>query len=124
MRRDHEPPAATARWGWRYHHIGIPTCEPREGEEHLPEYKLYHSGFAQSPYGVEWMRYESDSPVHKLVKTIPHVAFEVDDLDEALEGKVVLSPPSEPSAGVRTAMIVDGGCPIELIEFRKDGRDG
>ena len=70
------------------------------------------------------MRYEEDSPVHELVKTVPHVAFEVDDLDEALVGKVVLSPPGVPSDGVRAAMILDDGCPIELLEFRKDGRSG
>jgi hypothetical protein len=121
-RQDHEPPAATERWGWRYHHTGIPTRELRDGEDYLPEYKLYRSGFPDSPYGVEWMRYEDGSPVHDLVKTLPHVAFEVDDLDEALEGKEVLSAPGAPSDGVRAAMIVDNGCPIELIEFRKIGR--
>ncbi|MBN1631852.1 MAG: hypothetical protein JW990_19010, partial [Thermoleophilia bacterium] len=60
-------------------------------------------------------------PVHELVKKVPHVAFEVDDLDEALRGKTVLMPPGSPSAGVRTAMIVDDGCPIELIQFVRDG---
>lgn len=119
MRQDHEPPHAVHRWGWRYHHTGIPTGESRPGERYLPEFKIWVSGFTESPYGVEWMRFEADSPIPELVRTIPHVAFEVDDLDEALKGKQVLSPPGVPSAGVRAAMIVDNGCPIELIEFRK-----
>ncbi|MBN1319229.1 MAG: hypothetical protein JXA87_00165 [Thermoleophilia bacterium] len=123
-RQDHEPPIALERWGWRFHHVGIPTRQPRDHERYLPEYGLHRSGFPESPYGVEWMRYEESSPVHELVKALPHVAFEVDDLDEALEGKTVLSPPGAPSAGVRTAMIVDDGCPIELIEFRREGRAG
>ena len=75
------------------------------------------SGFSTSPYGVEWMRFDEGSPVHELIRTVPHVAFEVDDLDEALKGKQVLSAPGSPSAGVRAAMILDNGCPIELIEF-------
>lgn len=50
---------------------------------------------------------------------LPHVAFEVDDLDAELEGKEILSPPSSPSEGVRAAMIVHDGAPIELIEFRE-----
>ena len=116
MRRDHEPPPAM-RWGWRYHHTGIPTDQPREGERYLPEFKMYVSGFAESPYGVEWMRFEPDSPISELVRSVPHVAFEVDDLEEALKGKQILSTPSSPSAGVRVAMIIDNGCPIELIEF-------
>ncbi len=119
-RRDHEPPPATERWGWRYHHTGIPTDQPREGERYLAAYKLYVSGFSESPYGVEWMRFEPGSPVDALIRSVPHVAFEVDDLDAALAGKQVIAAPGSPSSGVRAAMIVDNGCPIELIEFTKD----
>ncbi len=117
-RSDDEPPAAL-RWGWRYHHTGIPTLQPHNGERYLPELKLYVAGFPESPYGIEWMRFDEDCPVPELVKTVPHVAFEVDDLDAALVGKTLLSAPSSPSHGVRVAMIVDRGCPIELLEFEK-----
>jgi len=121
-RRDDEAPAATREWGWRYHHTGVPTTAPRAGERFLPEYGLHVSGFAESPYGIEWMRFEPDSPVPELVRTVPHVAFEVDDLEVALRGKQVLSAPSSPSAGVRVAMIVHDGCPIELMQFTRDGQ--
>jgi hypothetical protein len=121
-RRDHEPPLATQRWGWRYHHTGIPTRRPRPGERYLPRLKMYVSGFGDSPYGVEWMRFEAGSPISKLVQTVPHVAFEVDDIDEALEGKRLLAAPGPPAPGVRVAMIVDDGCPIELLEFARKGR--
>ena len=116
-RQDHEPPEATGHWGWRYHHTGIPTGQPRDGERYLPEYKMYVSGFSESPYGIEWMRYEPGSPISELVRTVPHVAFEVDDLDEAVKGLEVLTPPTSSSEGIRVAMIIDNGCPIELIEF-------
>ena len=116
-RQDHEPPEATGHWGWRYHHTGIPTGQPRDGERYLPEYKMFVSGFSESPYGIEWMRYESGSPISELVRTVPHVAFEVDDLDEAVKGLEVLTPPTSSSEGIRVAMIIDNGCPIELIEF-------
>jgi hypothetical protein len=117
-REDHEEPWATQRWGWRYHHTGIPTTRQQPGERYLPQFKMYVSGFPDSPYGIEWMRFEPGSPISELVRTVPHVAFEVDDLDQALEGKQVLSPAGTPSSGVRAAMIVDNDCPIELIEFR------
>jgi hypothetical protein len=116
-RQDHEPPEATGHWGWRYHHTGIPTGQPRDGERYLPEYKMYVSGFSESPYGIEWMRFEPGSPISELVRTVPHVAFEVDDLDEAVKGLKVLTPPTSSSEGIRVAMIIDNGCPIELIEF-------
>jgi hypothetical protein len=116
-REDHEPPCATERWGWRYHHTGIPTREVRPDERYLAEFKVYVSGFPDSPFGVEWMRFEPGSPVPEVVRTMPHVAFEVDDLDAALADKEVVSAPGSPSTGVRAAMILDDGCPIELIEF-------
>jgi hypothetical protein len=117
-RQAHEPPAAIADRGWRYHHMGVPTKEPRAGEQYLKQFGMFVSGFHTSPYGVEWMRFEADSPLPAAIQTLPHIAFEVDDLDAALEGKEILYPPGSPSEGVRAAMIVDNGALIELIEFR------
>jgi hypothetical protein len=92
---------------------------PRNGERYIESLKLYVSGFDTSPYGIEWMRFEPDCPVSELVRNVPHVAFEVDDLDAELRGREILCEPSSPSDGVRAAMIVHNGAPIELIEFRK-----
>jgi hypothetical protein len=118
-RRDHEPPAAIAQYGWRFHHVGIPTETPRPGEQYLENLKMYVSGFETSPYGIEWMRFEPGCPVSDLVRTVPHVAFEVDDLDAALKGKQLIGGITSPSEGVRVAMIVDNGAPIELLEFSR-----
>ena len=119
-RADHEPPFATSHLGWRYHHLGIPTTIPRPNEQHLPELKIFVSGFDTSLYGIEWMRFEPDCEVSELVRTVPHIAFEVDDLDAALEGRTLCSEVSSPSKGVRVAMIIENGAPIELIEFQND----
>ena len=116
-RQDHEPPSAIAVEGWRYHHIGIPTQTPRQGEIYLPELKIHVSGFESSPCGIQWMRFDADAPYPEIVKTVPHVAFEVDNLAAALEGKEILMPPNSPSEGVTVAMILDHGAPVELLEF-------
>jgi hypothetical protein len=103
----------------KYHHIGIPTDIKRENEIYLEKYKMYVSGYEESPYGVEWMRFEPDSPLPELVKTVPHVAFEVDELEAAIQSKDVLIPPNNPSKGITVAFIVDNGAPIEFIAFAK-----
>jgi hypothetical protein len=100
-----------------YHHVGVPTDVPRAGETYLEQFKVYVAGFESSPYGVEWMRFEADSPLPDLVKTVPHVAFVVDDLDAALAGRQILIPPNRPSEGVTVAFIVHDGAPIELLQF-------
>ena len=101
----------------RYHHLGIPTTEVRAGERHLAALKVHVSGYETSPYHIEWMRFDADCPVPDLVRTVPHVAFEVDDLDAELVGKQVLIAPNSPSPGVRVAFIVDDGAPIELLQI-------
>jgi hypothetical protein len=117
IRQEHEPPVAVAEWGWRYHHLGIPIDVPRRGEIYLEQLGMYVSGFGTSPYGVEWMRFEPGSPVSELVQSVPHIAFEVDDLDRALDGKELIGEPSSPMEGVRVAMILHNGMPVELLEF-------
>lgn len=120
-RKEADPPLAIHEWGWRYHHLGVPTNERKEGEQYLPQFKFYVSGFDTSPYGIEWMRIEPDSPIHELIKTVPHLAFEVDDLDAELAHRnlTILTPPNSPCEGIRVAMIVHNGAPVELIEFDK-----
>jgi hypothetical protein len=102
-----------------YHHLGIPTTTPRPDEEYLERFKTYVSGYESSPYGVEWMRYEAGAPLPELVKTVPHLAFEVDDLEKELQGKKVIIQPNSPSEGVIVAFIEENGAPIEFLQISK-----
>jgi len=43
------------------------------------------------------MRFEPDGPIHTLIKSVPHIAFEVDGLEAEVEGKEVLTEPNSPS---------------------------
>jgi hypothetical protein len=106
-----------ARGMLKYHHLGIPTDVPREDETYLPDFKMYVSGYDTSPYGIEWMRFEPGCPLPELVKTVPHIAFEVDDLLEAIAGKEILIEPNSPSQGLIVAFIVDNGAPVEFLQF-------
>ncbi|MGE5350870.1 MAG: hypothetical protein ACM3P0_02230 [Acidobacteriota bacterium] len=119
-RKDNEEPFAVSQKGMRYHHLGIPTSEPRPDEKYLADFKMYVSGFDSSEYGIEWMRFEEGSPISEIIQKIPHIAFEVDDLDLAIRGKQLLGEISTPSKGVRTAMIIENGAPVEFLEFEKE----
>ena len=79
-------------------------------------------GLVIVPYGIEWMRFEKDSPINILIQTVPHIAFEVEDLDYELANRnfKVITEPNVPGEGIRVAMIEHNGSPIELIEFEKD----
>ena len=102
---------------FRYHHLGIPTSLARPEERYLPELGMHVSGYESSPFRIEWMRFDPDSPVPELVRKVPHVAFEVDDLEAALDGREVLIEPNSPSPGVLVAFVVDNGAPVELMQI-------
>lgn len=102
-----------------YHHIGIPTERPRAGEKYHRELKFYSSGLDSSAYGIEWMRFDADCDIPELVRTTPHVAFEVDNLEAELEGKEVIIAPNSPSEGVRVAFIVENDAPIEFLQIAR-----
>jgi hypothetical protein len=101
----------------RYHHIGIPTNRPLPKEDYIEQSKVYASGYLHSPYGVEWMKFEPGCDLPELVKTVPHVAFVVDDIRAAIAGKEILIQPNCPAEGVTVAFIVDNGAPIEFLQF-------
>ncbi len=101
----------------RFHHVGIPTTGPKEGETYRADFKLFITDIDSHPYRVEWLRFEPDSPMPKLIQTVAHVAFEVDDLQKAIEGKEVLIQPKTLPSGVRIAFIAEGGAPIEFMQL-------
>ena len=103
-----------------FNHIGIPTKESFDGEIDLPHLKMTVSDHQNNPYGIQWQRYWENASYPDLVKTVPHVAFVVDDLQKELEGKNVIIQPNSPSEGLTVAFIEVNGAPIELMEYQKN----
>ncbi|RTR33714.1 hypothetical protein [Shewanella atlantica] len=103
----------------KFNHLGIPTTASFEGEIDLPHLKITVSDHENNPYGIQWQRFWADAPYPELVKTVPHVAFEVDDLMVELQGKKVIIEPSSPSEGLMVAFIEVNGAPVELMEYSK-----
>ncbi|MEL7144114.1 MAG: hypothetical protein AAGL08_18070 [Cyanobacteria bacterium J06573_11] len=101
----------------KYNHIGIPTTHRFSGEIDLPHLKMTVSDHENNPFGIQWQRYWENAPYPELVKTVPHVAFEVEDLQAAIQGQKVLIWPNSPSKGLLVAFIEVNGAPIELMQY-------
>ena len=70
---------------------------------------------------MSWLRFGEKSEMPSIIREQPHLTFDVDSIDEAIEGKEVLIGPVEPKGmGVRTAVIVEDGVLIEFVEQMKD----
>jgi len=100
----------------KYNHVGIPTSGSFEGEIPLPHLQVTVSDHKNNPFGIQWQRYWEGAPYPELVKTVPHVAFEVDDLEAAIKGQKIIIQPNCPSRGVVVAFIEVNGAPVELLQ--------
>ena len=103
----------------KYHHLGIPTQEPQPGETYLERYRMFCTDHESNPFGIQWMRFEADCQFPEIVKTVPHVAFEVHDLAQALVGHEILIEPISPSDGVLVAFVLCDGAPVEFLQFER-----
>lgn len=100
-----------------YHHTGMPSDDHWEEEIKVPHLKLAYLPGKYNSYGVEWLRFEAGNENPDIIKYVPHVAFEVDDIDQAIVGEKVIYHSGRDGSGVIVAMIEVDGASIEFIEL-------
>jgi len=101
----------------KFHHMGLPTDEVQPNETYVPATKVWVTEVDAHPYKVEFLRYESDSPVTGPLRDLPHIAFETDDIHRELEGQEVIQEPFVPMEGLTVAFIVKDGAVFEFMQF-------
>ncbi|WP_152285657.1 VOC family protein [Flavicella marina] len=104
---------------YKFSHIGIPTTEEKNWDGFYEPGKIHYTDFSKDEYGVEWIKFDSDSPMPEMMQKLPHVAFLVDNIEEAIEGKEILVETFSPGEGVRVAFIVHNGSPVEFMEVKE-----
>ncbi len=112
----------------RFDHIGLVTDEVKDGESFVAATRVWVTNPRADPFNVEWLRFEPDSPVTGPLRTAPHVAFRVDDLEAAIEGHTVLAEPFDPTGRgddfLRVAFVEVGGAAIELMQYGNPDETG
>jgi hypothetical protein len=99
-----------------FDHIGVPAPARRDGMRYLESKRLWLTSPGDHPYRVEWLWYEEGSPEAELVRTMPHVAYRVDSLEEALAGHTVVAEPFDVFGEVRVGFVEVGGAPVEFVQ--------
>ncbi|GLO62740.1 hypothetical protein MACH09_32480 [Vibrio sp. MACH09] len=101
----------------KFNHVGIPTSVVHEGETFNADIGLYVTDFSNSDNRIEWLRFLPESPMPEALKTTAHVAYEVDDLQQAMVGKEVLLEPFDASESLTIAFILEDEAPVELMQY-------
>jgi hypothetical protein len=100
-----------------FHHIGLPTHDAQPNETYVEDTKVWVTDPADHPYRIEFLRFEHDSPVTGPLRDMPHVAYRVDDMRAALEGKEIILEPFTPMSGLSVAFIQEDDAVIEFMQF-------
>ena len=106
-----------------FDHVGLKTTEEKQGENWVEDSRCWVTSPKDHPYHVEWLRYESDSPVPQEVREKAHIAFRVDSIEEESRDLRVLIKPFEVGGFVRVGFFeYRDGTVVEFMEYLK-GKD-
>jgi hypothetical protein len=105
----------------RFDHIGIPTDEERPGEMYVPETKVWVTDPLQHPQRIEYLRFASDSPVTGPLRTQPHIAFQVDDLEREVADSEVLLGPFYATKTLQVVFVTQDGALFEFMHTPNGG---
>ncbi len=100
----------------QFDHIGVPAPSRRDGMRYLESKRLWLTSPADHPYRVEWLWYEPESLEAELVRTVPHVAYLVASLEEAMAGERVIVEPFDVFGEVRVGFVEADGAPVEFVQ--------
>jgi hypothetical protein len=109
----------------KFDHIGVVTEAKQANESWVEATRVWVTSPREHPYNIEFLRFEPDSPVTGPLRTDPHVAYRVDDLYAAIEGKNVVLGPFEAAPGFCVAAFIDvGGALVEFIQYANPDEEG
>jgi len=101
----------------KFHHFGLPTDQVQEGETYVPATKVHVTDPMQHPQKIEFLRFEADAELTGPVRTMPHIAFACDSLEEEIKGATVLLGPFEAMPGLNVVFVEMDGAVFEFMEF-------
>ena len=99
----------------QFEHIGVFTAEKQPNERYVAATKVWVTDFPNHPYRIEWLR--TDRPFRG---PNPHIAFRVENIEQAARAAKGLKSVSKPfDAGIaRVAFYqTDDGASVEFMEY-------
>ena len=106
-----------------FDHIGIPTDTPQPDEFWVEKSKVWVTNPRTHPLRIEFLRFTekpdvdpANLPLWKLWN-MPHVAYSVGDMAEALKGEELVYGPFEPADFGSVAFIHKNGLIIEYMHY-------
>jgi hypothetical protein len=109
----------------RFDHVGVVTDEEQPGESWVEATRVWVTNPRAHPYHIEFLRFAPDTPVTGPLRTEPHVAYRVDDVERAIQGHdVLLEPFSVGDDFATVAFVKVEGAMVEFMQYRNPDEEG
>lgn len=97
-------------------HVGIPTKTKPANTSYVDLLKVHITNPDESAHKIEWLYFEEDSPMAKIIQDQTHFAYEVEDIEKELQGASIVWPLTD-LGGMKLAFIVEEGVPVEIVQM-------
>ena len=101
-----------------FRNVGGPTKKEKEESVYYEGIKTHIVPTETKEFGIEYLRFEKDTPLPQELQTLVHVAYKVDDMDEQLKANRVVVEPRMADENTRIAFIMKDGILMELLEVK------
>jgi hypothetical protein len=109
----------------RFDHVGVVTTEKKPGERWVEATRVWVTSPRDHPYHIEFLRFEPDSPVSGPLRTEPHVAYRVTNIEQAIEGHALVLAPFDVGNGfMKVAFVTVQGALVEFMQYANPGETG
>ena len=102
----------------KYLHTGMIVGEKLPDMIYMEPLKVWVTDASKDKYAIEFLYFEVDSPMAAAIQEQPHVAYEIEDIDAALEGKSILWPKMD-VGGAYIAFVYDNDTVVEFYQPKK-----
>ncbi len=100
-----------------YIHTGIPVSEKLDDMVFVEPFRVWVTAADKDPYQIELLYFEPDSRAPAAMQDQVHVAYMVDDMDKALEGKSILWDKMD-CGNAYIAFVYDNDTVVEFMQMK------
>ena len=99
-------------------HVGVPTRTKQPNETHVEGLGVFITSPEEHDMKFEYLRFEANSPLPKVMQEKSHVAYKVDSIEKYAQGAQVIVEPFAVDPKTRIAFIIKDDVIFELMEVK------
>jgi hypothetical protein len=104
-----------------FDHVGITTTVPQPDENWVEQSRVWVTNPRNHPEHIEFLRYEPDTTVPRVVRDNPHIAFRVEALELHMKGQEILIAPFAVGDFLQVVFVRKHNTVFEYMHYLKDG---